>query len=134
MVEFANTYWFWLGGILLLFLPVELWAAKKTPMKSDTFSEFIWWAFGVKTRRSRLPGAGHGARRRPRRVLGLECDPDICSCGPLRVKWARARRVILAGLCLSLTAHFVFGCSVIPVVIFGAGAGLVMLYAVLFER
>jgi hypothetical protein len=78
MMEFTWVFWFWLGGLLFLFLPMELYAAVKTPGKSDTFSEFIWWAFGVKQR--------------------LDVP---------QVKWARFRRFVLAGMCVGLSTHFV---------------------------
>jgi hypothetical protein len=105
MVAFASMFWYWVFGLLLLFLPMELWAAIKTPTKSDTFSEFVWWTFGIKPRR----------------------DGRV-------VKWARARRFILTGMCVSLTAHFVGGVTFIPVAVFGAGCAVVMGYAVAKER
>jgi hypothetical protein len=105
MMEFTWVFWFWLGGLLFLFLPMELYAAVKTPGKSDTFSEFIWWAFGVKQR--------------------LDVP---------QVKWARFRRFVLAGMCVGLSTHFVLGWTVLPVILFGVPSGLIMLYAVLVER
>jgi hypothetical protein len=104
-MEFTWSFWFWIGGLLFLFLPMELYAAKATPGKSDTFSEFIWWAFGVKERRN----------------------------AP-KIQHPRSRRFVLAGMCLSLSTHFVLGWTVLPVILFGIPAGLIMVYAVLYER
>ena len=116
MVTFSAMFWYWLGGLLLLFLPVELWAAAKTPTKTDTFSEFIWWVFGIKQR-------------------VCPCGVVDCILNPARtVRWARARRFVLAGMCVSLTAHLVFAFTFIPVAIFGAACGVIMVYAVAYER
>jgi|WetSurSiteA1Bulk_404760.scaffolds.fasta_scaffold04883_4 hypothetical protein len=103
-MEFTGVMWYWLLGIAVGFLPLELYAAKATPGKADTFSEFVWWVFGVKPR----------------------------SCGP--VKYALFRRLVLVGMCVSLTFHFVFAASVIPVVIFGVLCGIIMVYAFIWER
>jgi len=104
-VAFTGMMWYWAAGILLGFLPLELFAAIKTPGKSDTFSEFVWWVFGVRRR----------------------IDKPV-------VKWARFRRFVLAGLCVSLTFHFVFAFTYIPIAIFGAPAGAIILYAFVKER
>lgn len=42
-----ETFW-WLAWIFVVFLPVELYAAKKKA-PGDTFSENVWDWFGVKT-------------------------------------------------------------------------------------
>ena len=47
-MEFTGMMWYWLAGILIGFLPLELYAATRTPGKADTFSEFVWWSFGIK--------------------------------------------------------------------------------------
>ena len=104
-MEWTWPFAYWLGGLLLLFLPMELYAAVKTPGRTDTFSEFVWWAFGIKTRAAKQ-----------------------------QVKWARFRRLSLAGMCVSLTAHFVLGVGPAGVIIFGVPCGLIMLHAVMFER
>lgn len=96
--------WYWLAWLLVAFLPFELRAAIATPGKRDTFSEWIWWAFGIK----------HG---RP----------------PLR-PWLRVRRIVLAGFMGSLSGHFVFGWSAVPLVVFGAGVAAVLARAIGWER
>jgi hypothetical protein len=104
-MEYTGAMLYWMIGLFVGFLPFELYAAVATPTKSDTFSEYIWWVFGVRPRADGRP-----------------------------IKWGRARRFILAGMCVSLTAHFVFAATVVPVIIFGTGAGATMLYAFIKER
>ena len=101
--------WWWLAWLLVFFLPPELWAAIRTPGRADTFSEWIWRAFGVPRKKGPLAG------RPP-------------------VKWARARRTVLAAFMGSLSGHFVFGWSAVPLMIFGAGVTAVLVRAVGWER
>jgi hypothetical protein len=96
--------WYWLGWLLVAFLPMELYAAFATPGRGDTFSEWVWWAFGVKPRKDGK-----------------------------HVRWARLRRAILAAFLLSLTGHLVMGWTVLPVAVFGAGVAAVIVYAVGWE-
>lgn len=104
-LSFTPVFWYWLFGLMFLFLPVELWAAISQKGKGGTFSEFVWWAFGIKPR------------------------PD----GQL-VRFAGGRHVVLTGMCLALFAHFRFGFSVIPVAGFGVLVGVILLRALLWER
>ena len=101
--------YYWLAWLLVFFLPPELWAATRTPGRADTFSDFVWRAFGV-----------------PRRT------------GPLSLRapvpWARARRSVLAAFMGSLSGHFVFGWSAVPLMVFGAGVAAVLVRAVGWER
>jgi hypothetical protein len=102
--------WYWLVWLFVVFLPVELYAAYATPGRKDTFSHFIWWAFAIKPSWAALvPGY-----RPPR--------------------WARGRRLILAGFMGSLSGHFVFGWSSVPLIAFGIGVVFVLAWAVLKER
>ena len=98
--------YYWLAWLGLAFLPRELWAALRTPGRPDTFSEWCWRAFGVP----------HGA-----------------FAGRV-VPWARARRTCLAAFLGSLTLHLVWGASVVPVCVFGAGVAAVFVRAVGWER
>ena len=100
-------FW-WLAWLGVFFLPVELWAAIKTPTRADTFSELVWFWFGV-----------------PR------------TKGPYAYRWvpfARLRRTILAAFMGSLSTHLVLGWSVIPVALFGGGVVIVIVRAVGWER
>lgn len=101
--------WWWLAWLLVFFLPRELWAAIRTPGRPDTFSEWIWRSFGVPRKSGPLAG------RAP-------------------VPWARARRSVLAAFMGSLSGHFVFGWSAIPLMVFGAGVAAVLVRAVGWER
>ena len=106
MLDFSPVFWYWLVGLAFLFLPVELFAAKsKGKAKNGTFSEFIWWAFGIKPRPDGRP-----------------------------VRYAGARHFVLTGMCVSLLVHFRFEVSFIPVAAFGALVGVVLIRAVFWER
>lgn len=119
-MTFAPVYWYWFLALVIGFLPLELFAAKsKKPwVRGGTFSEFVWWAFGVKRR--------------------------LCTCSTCRmtgvyewgapVRWAFARRLSLSGMCLSLSAHFIFGTGVEGVVAFGIPVGIVLIRAIGWER
>jgi hypothetical protein len=104
-VAWVTLMWAWVIGLLAIFLPIELYAAKATPGKSDTFSEFVWWAFGVKPRRDGKP-----------------------------VRFRFLRRLILGLFLFALYLHLVFGLSVVPVALLAPFVGGVVLYAVLRER
>jgi hypothetical protein len=128
-MEFTGMMWYWLIGLGVGFLAVELYAAKATPTKADTFSEFIWWVFGVKPHVVRVKEDGCG-------------DPSCYDCEnryrtdikPIEYPGPRFRRFILAGMCVSLSFHFVLATSVMPVVIFGIPVGIIMLKAIVWER
>lgn len=98
------TPW-WLAWLILGFLPVELFAAVKTRGTPDTFSEFVWWVFGIKPRKS-----GHVVKAR------------------------RTRKLILAGFMSSLWLHFVEGWGPQGIIVFGVGVAFTIAYAVAFER
>ncbi len=104
-LSFAKLFWIWAGGLFFIFLPIELFAAKATPGLEDTFSEFCWWAFGVKPRKDGKPI--------PFRLL---------------------RRLTLGLFLFALYLHLVFGLSVIPVVIMSPFLAGVIVYALVRER
>lgn len=107
MVTFSPVFWYWLVGLVLLFLPVELFAAihPKDKARGGTFSEFVWWAFGIKARPDGRP-----------------------------VRYAGARHFVLTGMCVSLLVHFRFEMSFVPVAVFGALVGVILIRAVFWER
>ncbi len=96
---------YWVIWLLVWFLPAEIYTAAFTPKKKDTFSEFVWWAFGI---------------RRPK--------------GSPPVSWAWLRRSILALFMTSLTLHFVVELSAIWLIVFGIGVGAIFAYALVMER
>jgi hypothetical protein len=51
--------WYWLIWLVVIFLIYELYAARFTPDKKDTFSEWSWDVFAVRRR-----GAPYGPLRR----------------------------------------------------------------------
>lgn len=104
-MSFDPSYWYWLGWLLVAFLPRELWGALKTPTRPDTFSEFCWFSFGVKPRR----------------------DGTMVPLAPLR-------RMTLVAFMGALTMHLAFAWTVVPVAVFGAGIGAVLIRAVGWER
>jgi hypothetical protein len=97
-------YW-WLAWLLIGFLPIELWAAVKTKGTPDTFSEFVWWAFGIRPRKT-----GHA------------------------VKAQRFRQLILAGFMISLSTHFVLGWGPQGIILFGVPVAAIIGYSTLKER
>jgi hypothetical protein len=107
MVNFSPFFWYWLVGLFALFLPVELFAAihPKGRGEGGTFSEFVWWAFGVKPRPDGKP-----------------------------VRYAGGRHVVLVAMCAALLAHFGFGFTFIPVAVCGLGVAVVLVRAVFWER
>jgi hypothetical protein len=123
--------WYWLIALAVGFLPLELYAAAATPGKADTFSEFIWWAFGVRPRLKWVKTYEH--------VTDLYNTPQdrmewVTRRQAVPVKYPRFRRFILAGMCVSLTMHFVFAMSVVPVILFGIPVGIILIRAVGWER
>lgn len=104
-MSWAGTFWIWIGGIVAVFLPIELYAAMATPGKTDTFSEFVWWAFGVRTRKGHKP-----------------------------VRFRLARRIILGLFLLALYIHLVFGTSPIGVIVMAPFVAFVLAYAFFKER
>lgn len=105
MTEWTTLFWAWGVGLILVFLPLELYAALGTAKATDTFSEFVWWAFGVKNR----------ASGKPVRLRGL-------------------RRLVLGLFLFALYLHLVFGLSVAPVVMLAPFVGGTIIYAFLRER
>jgi len=106
-MDFSNLFWYWAVGLFALFLPVELFAAlhPKGHGEGGTFSEFIWWTFGIKPRPDGKP-----------------------------VRYAAGRHVVLIGMCAALLAHFGFGFSFIPLAIFGVPVAVTIVRALFWER
>jgi hypothetical protein len=107
MVTFTPVFWYWAAGLFFLFLPVELFAAisKRPGWQGGTFSEFIWWTFGIKPRPDGKP-----------------------------VRYAAARHYILIAMCASLLAHFGFGFSFIPLAVCGVPVAVIFVRAIFWER
>jgi len=113
MQPFVPIFWYWFFGIMVLFLPVELLAAMqhKTTgfwgwlLAHGTFSEFIFWVFGIKPRPDGKP-----------------------------VRWAAERHFVLTGMCIALWYHFRFASTVVPVAGFGILVGVVMIRTMFWER
>lgn len=124
MIDFSPVYWYWLAALLVGFLPLELFAAisKREYVRGGTFSEFVWWAFGVKKRAHRVSSICPPVRPGD---YGLIIVP---------VRFAPARRIILGGFCTALSLHFVFGASVIPIIAFAPFVAAVLIRAVGWER
>ncbi len=104
-LAFTKLFLVWAAGILAIFLPIELYAATATPAKTDTFSEFVWWVYGVKPRRDGRP-----------------------------VPFRFLRRLTLASFLFALYLHFVFAFSYVPMAVLGVPLGGIMIYALLRER
>lgn len=106
-VTFSPVFWYWAAGLFALFLPVELFAAVHPKGKAEggTFSEFVWWAFGIKPRPTGTP-----------------------------VRYAGGRHIVLIGMCGALLAHFGFGFSFIPVAVMGVPVAVIMVRAIFWER
>jgi len=121
-VTFSPVFWYWFVGLAIGFLPLELYAAfsKRKLVRGGTFSEFVWWAFGIRRRSCACPCCE-------------SADPEDRCLGP-RVRYAALRRAILTAFCLALSAHFILGISAVYVIVTGIPVAVVLVRAIGWER
>jgi len=113
MQPFVPIFWYWFFGITVAFLVPELLAAHqhKTTgfwgwlLSRGTFSEFVFWLFGIKPRPDGKP-----------------------------VRWIAGRHLVLDAICFVLWYHFRFASSAVPVALVGLVVFILMVRAMFWER